>query len=553
LNKKLAVIIIDDDDNYRETLSDILSFNDWDIDTASDGYKAINMVRQKQYDVALLDVNMPGIDGVETFKELKKIRPDMIVFMMTANNIDPLKNLLEKGVSTIMQKPFNVEEVVKMISGVRKKAVVLIVDDSEADRSTLSEILSAKGFDVLAASQGLEALETLKTKDVDVVLLDVRLPDMDGVTVLERMKKIKPTLSIIAITGYSLDGIIDTMSKKGVYTCLLKPFDIELLINEINTLVDRKVAESERETDDLLPEILLVEDNDSIRQTMAAILEEQNYNVKAAASLDEALALVDKEYFNLVISDLSLGDASGLSLVEPVRKKDASTIFLLVTGAGSMETALEAIKKDVDEYILKPVEPGELVHKVKTYLEKQKMKKEKEKLVNQLEASNTKLLELVKIDELTTLFNRRYLFEQLHAEMQRAKRQHKSLALMMCDVDGFKIFNDKNGHIEGDRLLKEIAFMLKASVRQFVDQVFRYGGDEFSIVVPEIDLDSAMRLAERVVSKVVDGLKGKGVGISIGVAVYSEREQDMSLNELIHAADKKLYESKRAGGKRATG
>ena len=298
--------------------------------------------------------------------------------------------------------------------------------------------------------------------------------------------------------------------------------------------------------------ILVVEDNDSIRETMESILAEEGYDVKAAPGVRIAAGLIEKETFNLVISDLPLGADSGLTLVEPVRSKDESTIFLLMTGAGTMETALEAIKKDVDEYILKPIEPAELIHKVKTYLEKQKITKEKEVLVRQLQESNERLIELVKIDELTGAFNRRFLFEQLHIEMQKSRRQRSTLVLMMCDVDGFKKFNDKYGHLEGDTLLKTIVEILKGCVRQYVDMVFRYGGDEFAILVPDANRENAGVIAGRIVSKIRQDLGAKGIGISIGAAAYGDGGMYVSfMNELIHIADTMLYEAKRSGGGKA--
>jgi len=255
--------------------------------------------------------------------------------------------------------------------------------------------------------------------------------------------------------------------------------------------------------------------------------------------------------FDLVMSDLSLGTGSGLSLVDPVRKKDPSTIFLLITGMGTMETALEAIKKDVDEYILKPIEPAELMHKVNSYLEKQRVKKEKEALVKQLEQSNVKLMEMARVDELTGAFNRRYMFELLHTEMQRAKRQGTLLSLMMVDVDRFKKYNDAYGHPGGDKLLKQIVTLLKGSLRQYVDQVFRYGGDEFTLLVPNITAENAAALAGRISTRVNNALRDKGVGISIGVSTLEGANKRFSLNEFIHDADKKLYEAKKASGGKA--
>ncbi len=217
--------------------------------------------------------------------------------------------------------------------------------------------------------------------------------------------------------------------------------------------------------------------------------------------------------------------------------------------AAAREREKQAIKKDVDEYILKPVEPQELIHKVKMNIEKQSIKKEKEALLRQLKETNMKLLELIKTDELTGVFNRRYLFEQLHQEMQRARRQKSMTNLLMCDVDGFKKYNDAHGHVDGDELLKRIAQLLKSGVRQYVDHVYRYGGDEFAIIVPAIAQEDAKTVADRVVQYVSESLRESNIGISIGLAHFDGSQKNMSLNDLVHAADTKLYEAKRRGGR----
>ena len=543
-----SILVADENKEFCANLAHSLRSHNWLVDCADNGYKAIELLQHTFYDVILLDIKLSGMRGVETVNEIKKIQPGTIVFLMASGtNTDP-RELPNEDIYAVIQKPLDIQNTVSMIAGVEKKGVVLVVDDNEADRSLLSEILTKKGYHVVTAKKGAEAVDHVKKREFDVVLLDMQLPDMHGSEVLEEIKEHRPALSIIAITGQSLDDIIETIVKKGAYTCFLKPFDAEMLLHEISVVVHKR--DDEKYLKNLqASKILLVEDNDNIRETTDLILSSEGYQVKTAASLAEATVLIEKESFDVVISDLSLGTGSGLSLVDPVRRKDSSTVFLLMTGRASMETALEAIKKDVDEYILKPVEPQELIHKVKMYIEKQSIKKEKEALLRQLKETNMKLLELIKTDELTGVFNRRYLFEQLHQEMQRARRQKSMTNLLMCDVDGFKKYNDAHGHVDGDELLKRIAQLLKSGVRQYVDHVYRYGGDEFAIIVPAIAQEDAKTVADRVVQYVSESLRESNIGISIGLAHFDGSQKNMSLNDLVHAADTKLYEAKRRGGR----
>jgi DNA-binding NtrC family response regulator len=446
----LTILVVDDDKNIVFTLGEILKLHNWTVDIAEDGFKAIALSKEKKYDVILLDIKMPGIDGIQTFEEVKKLQPGAIIFLMTADSAEQFQNMQDKGVSTIIQKPIDITRIIKLIGDLEKKGTVFIVDDSENDRSLLADILSEKGFKVMTAKTGSEAVELARNNEFDVMILDLRLPDMDGISVLETVKKFKPASSIVTVTGYCLDGLINDIIDKGAYTCLLKPFDMEILLREINNLINKKDSgnRSLRDSKKVDVNILVVEDDSGTRETVKEVLAEEGYGVKAVETVQKALELISAENFDIVISDLYVGKDSGLSLVDPVRAKDKLSVFLLVTGDGTMETAVEAVKKNVDEYMIKPIKPAELLQKVKTYLAKQKLEKEKEYLLKQLQESNIRLLELSKTDELTGLFNRRSLFEQIHAEMQRAKRQTTPLCLMMCGVDGFKKFNDANGHNE---------------------------------------------------------------------------------------------------------
>ncbi|MFH1367678.1 MAG: response regulator [Elusimicrobiota bacterium] len=545
--RSLSILVVDDDKNIVFTLGEILKLHNWDVDIAEDGYKAVELVKEKKYDLVLLDVKMPGIDGIQTFSEIKKIQPEAIVFLMTAGTVDNLAEMQKTGVFTIIQKPIDVTKIIKMISDFEKKGIVLVVDDSENDRTLLTDILTSKGFRVVSAKTGAEAIDLAERNDFDVIILDIRLPDMDGISVLEKIKEFKPASSIITVTGYCLDELIENIVSKGAYTCLLKPFDVELLLREINNLMSKKtIVESDKGPEEKKVNVLVVEDDDNIRGTLKEILAEEGYAVSTASTVKKAEDELVAKNYDVVISDLSVGKSSGLSLVDPSRKKDKTTVFLLLTGQGSLETAVEAVKKNVDEYILKPIKPAELIHKVKSYLEKQKLTREKDYLLGQLQQSNMRLLEIIKTDELTGLFNRRHLFEQLHAEMQRSKRQKTSLCLMMCDIDGFKKYNDTYGHLEGDKVLKEVTLMIKMFVRQYVDQVFRYGGDEIAVIVPGLDEDHAVSLGSRIVDKVCEKTQSYGIGISIGIACLNV-EAVVSLNDFVDMADKKLYEAKKSG------
>ncbi len=544
---ELAILIVDDDPDILTTLGDVLKENQWHVDLAENGTKAVALVKDQVYDLVLLDVNMPGLDGVQTMMQIKNIRPETMVFLMTGGSLDRIRQLQDNLIPTVLQKPIDAARIVAMVADLEKKGQVLVVDDDENDRNLLADLLVESGYRVKAAKNGAEGVALAADNDFSVALIDMKLPDMSGTEVMEKLKQLQPGVFVIVISGYSLDAIMDEVIKKGAYSCFVKPFNVEMLLKEIEAVMHKSTEQSSDSSFNVKPRILMVDDDENIRETMADIVRENNYTVDTASSVEMALELISKHTYNVVVSDLKMGDRQGLELVDPVHERNPGTAFLLMTGQGTMETALEAIKKGVNEYLLKPLQPADLLHKLEVLLETQQLQMEKDMLMKEVMESNVKLQEITRIDELTQVLSRRCLFEVLYGELQRAKRQKTLISLFMCDVDGFKRYNDTYGHVEGDKLLRTIADILKTTVRQFLDQVFRYGGDEFAIVLPGVDEPIARDVAERILKNVVEKVGPFNVGISIGGVCYSGSQTEINVNELIDIADKKLYEGKKAG------
>jgi len=154
-----------------------------------------------------------------------------------------------------------------------------------------------------------------------------------------------------------------------------------------------------------------------------------------------------------------------------------------------------------------------------------------------------------RVDELTGLFNRRHFDEQFKAEVSRHSRFNQKLSLLMLDLDSFKTYNDIFGHPSGDRLLREIGGIINSSIREG-DQVFRYGGDEFTVLLPQTQVESAFAVAERIRESVMNAMTSKetNVRISIGLACYPA--DGVMMNELVTVADTALYYAKSTGGNR---
>jgi diguanylate cyclase (GGDEF)-like protein len=248
-------------------------------------------------------------------------------------------------------------------------------------------------------------------------------------------------------------------------------------------------------------------------------------------------------------------------------------VRILITGYADLEILSEAVNRGhIYSYLSKPFRMIELNVMIKRAIESYELTQENKRLINELKEMNEKLeekvtektkelqeinekLQMLSItDELTQLYNFRYFRKLLVLEIDRVKRYKNPLALMMLDIDYFKYYNDKNGHLKGNDVLREVAGIIKSTVRK-VDFPARYGGEEFSVILPSAMKDSALSIAERIRSSIEEHhfyneeeQPNKNLTISIGIATAPEDAEEV--DSLIEKADEALYEAKKQGRNR---
>ncbi len=239
---KTNILVVDDLRSIRLTLGGILEDNGYQVVTVEDGYQAIEAAGKTHFDAVFMDIKMPGINGVQTFREVKKIDPEATVIMMTAYSVEDLvKEALDEGAYAIVYKPFDIDRIIAIIEkSLHKKILILVVDDQFSDRETLKQILEDKGYRVATARDGAEAIEMVKSRHYDIIFLEVRLPDMDGVETFEQVKKIDSRATVIMMTGYTEDNLVKRAISAGAYTCIHKPFDIEKVIALVENLAKER-------------------------------------------------------------------------------------------------------------------------------------------------------------------------------------------------------------------------------------------------------------------------------------------------------------------------
>lgn len=304
--------------------------------------------------------------------------------------------------------------------------------------------------------------------------------------------------------------------------------------------------------------VLVVDDDASILGVIREVLEDDGYKVSTAGSGEEALELLAGEPFALVMSDIRLPGIDGIAVLERVKSTSPRTNVIMITSHASMQSSIDALKLGAYDYLTKPFEDLSLISSAaKRAVDSYNLDVERSQLIRSLKLSNDELARMNQVfhdlairDGLTDLFNHRHVNEVLESELDGSLVRGMGLSLIFVDVDKFKSYNDTYGHHNGDSLLRELSALMRESVRT-KDVVSRWGGEEFLIVCPTTDEQTAARLAEELRLAVAqhsfsatDTQGGTRITISAGVA---SSERFRSKAELIEAADGALYDAKHAG------
>lgn len=305
--------------------------------------------------------------------------------------------------------------------------------------------------------------------------------------------------------------------------------------------------------------ILVVDGEEAIQEVLSRVLEEEGHEVTLASSGEEGLALFRKDPFPVVITDINLVGMDGIQLLQEIKMIDPDSLVVIIASYTSMETSVKALRYGAYDYLFKPFEDLDLVTSVvDRAVEKIHLSQENRNLIESLRRSkeelehlNMKLREMAVRDGLTGLHDHLYFQDALAKELARGKRHNRVFSLLFLDVDFFKRYNDVNGHLAGDTVLKMLAYLLRGDQRA-TSTVARYGGEEFVILLPETGKEGAMKVAETIRKSVYDhAFPGEGkqpqgkITVSIGVATFPE--DGTECEALIHSADQALYKAKQKG------
>lgn len=450
-------------------------------------------------------------------------------------------------------------------------ARVLVVDDILPNVKLLEAKLKAEYYDVVTATNGMDALKKAAEENPDVILLDVMMPGMDGFEVCQRIKadpKIShiPVVMVTALTD-SEDRVRGLES--GADDFLSKPVNDIALMARVSSLVRLKMTVDEWKAREMtasqlgvndegsliidMPSnnanILVLEDLEFESNRVCDTLTKDNNRVKLVKSGMDAINEINRDKFDLLIVSLNLANEDGVRFCTHLRSNENSrtTPIIMLAEEQDMERVARGLEIGAHDYLMRPLDRNELLARVRSQI---RHKRFQDKLRSNYEMS----LSLALTDPLTGVYNRRYLEAHLQKTLQSAKENRKPLGFLYMDIDHFKSVNDTHGHPVGDEILQGFANRIKAGLRSF-DLVARLGGEEFVAVLPDTTEEVAMIIAERLRKAVADTpfpCKVEGGSLSItssfgALVADATTIENMTAADMIKHADDQLYQAKNGG------
>ncbi|QAZ45851.1 PleD family two-component system response regulator [Mesorhizobium sp. Pch-S] len=449
-------------------------------------------------------------------------------------------------------------------------ARILVVDDVPANVKLLEVRLLAEYFEVLTATSGPDAIETCENGKVDVVLLDVMMPDMDGFEVCRRLKSDPATSHIPVVMVTALDQITDRVRglEAGADDFLTKPVNDLQLMTRVKSLVRLKMLTDELRLrasttrnigiEELLsrnladeesqPKVLLIDERQSSTERIQKVLRGKAV-LDAAKDPHAGFFQAAEIPYECILISTDFTDFDPLRLCSQLRSLDRTRFvpIMLLADQGEEDRVIRGLELGINDYLTRPIDPHELTARLRTQVRRKRYN-------DQLRASVTQTIEMAVTDGLTGLHNRRYLDSHLQTLFDRAVARRRPLSMMITDLDRFKAINDTYGHDGGDDVLREFAHRLRKNVRG-IDLACRFGGEEFVVVMPDTEGAVAEKVAERIRAEIARlpfaiGREGKTAEVTISVGVSALLKGSDTVEDLIKRADVALYEAKNSGRNR---
>lgn len=410
-----------------------------------------------------------------------------------------------------------------------KNFVVLYVEDDELISSTFSEFLRRRFDKIIVARDGEEGLLLYKEHKPDIVITDINMPKMDGLSMAEAIKELNKDAQIIVTTAYSSEELFLRAIDIGVTSYVIKPIDREMLIKAIESAaqvvrLQKEVAEKSREVDLLLnfqEDMVIVVDRHGIKGSNLSFREFIHQNTENEVELGIAelggMFLLEEGF---------VYDTPELSWLDMmIKMKESQKKVRIKDKKGHVKTFMLKYKNagngDDDLFVVSFTD------------------------ITDIEMEMFKIQRQADTDKLTGIFNRNRFDRLVEREIEHLKGTKKSTVLVMFDIDYFKKINDTHGHIVGDEVLKDLVRLVHKNIR-FNDIFARWGGEEFVIMATDTGIKEAELFCNKLREIIKHAKFAQTISLTCSFGIAPLLESD-TVKKAINRVDEALYEAKRNG------
>lgn len=598
------ILVVEDNEMNMKLFRSLINKANLHLIEANNAEDGIQLAKIHKPNLILMDIQLPNMDGLQATRLLKQDKDTQIshipIIALTSHAmVGDDKKATDAGCDGYITKPINtrtfLNEILLFINpnveGIRKPALVehtcvptketiheykskvVVVDDEPINVKLVSAMLKTEQLDILAAYDGKEALKLINNNKIDLILLDIMMPEMDGYEVTRIIKGNIDTkdLPIILITALNSEEDKKRGLDAGADEFITKPINKFEIISRVKSMLKLKQYRDQmrvrKQTEDPLSipslnrvsvrncaqSILLVEDNPKDAEIIKQMLTNEPYNLIQVTTGESAIDAAVNEKIDLILLDLMLPGIDGYKVCQCLKTNSRipNIQIVMITSLSDLESKVRGLEEGVDEFLVKPIDKRELRLRVNALLKKKAY-------LDDLRTHREKVLDLAIIDGLTKLYNQSYFKRYISMEVRRAVAGQYMVGLIIGDLDNFKKYNDNLGHSFGDRILQEIAQIIKTHISE-LDFPVRYGGEEFAIVFPYADVKRVFSVAENIrksieqhVFKGADSDSSLGsITISIGIAFCPL--DATNADDLIEKADFMMYRAKKLGKNKIQG
>lgn len=536
------ILIVDDRPENLLSMEICFEHEPLEIIKASSGNEALSLLLIHDFAVVLLDVQMPEMDGFEVAELMRKNRKTSHIPIIFVTAISKEKKHIFKGYETgavdYIFKPIEPDILKSKVSvflqlyqnqkalEISNNKLRLTIDELESANNKIIEqqnaLIEEERLKVLLEMAGATAHEL--NQPLMALLGSIELMVMNP----DNPEKMDRNISVIKASGERIASIVNKIQT--IRHAETKPYVGDARIINLDQPVN----------------ILYIEDSiDDYNRIKDFLSREEHISLLHASTIQKGLSLIrqkDRHRIDVIFMDFILEDGTGFELLEQLGADNLQIPIVVITGQSDASVSARLIQSGACDYLTKAGLSAESVSRaISNALEKSRLTKD-------LVRMQARLVETATRDTLTGLYNSRYFRESLTTEFERANRYETNLSLLMIDIDHFKSINDTYGHQTGDKVLSDVAKIFSRCTRKS-DIICRYGGEEFTIIVPETDEEGARVTGEKI-RLMIEGKEfitsnaQLRVTVSIGVAT---NENIKTEEDLLKAADEAMYRAKNSG------